>query len=148
MVYAADGGSSLTVSLVIKDCCLCGFPFPHCEIVVSSCRHVYHPWCALAVFSKASECCAVGCKQVQPIQWIMSFGWRGVRGWARTVTDDWSKMLVEGAATVAEGLASRKHMAKEIGTAIQKGSKFLYSMVFLNQLARDDGVVLSTLSVV
>ena len=43
--------------LHVTICCLCGFNFPTFDIVVASCVHLYHPWCALVVFGKGSGRC-------------------------------------------------------------------------------------------
>jgi hypothetical protein len=34
--------------------CLCAFP--HNDIVVFICRHLYHPWCALIHFRQNNQC--------------------------------------------------------------------------------------------
>lgn len=56
-------------------CCLCSFPFPHCDIVISSCRHMYHPFCASVLFSNSQTCVARGCKSLSHPEWHRSFGW-------------------------------------------------------------------------
>ena len=61
--------------LDITVCSLCSFPFPHNDIVVSSCRHLYHPFCASVVFSNTNKCTAVGCKAMSHPEWHRNFGW-------------------------------------------------------------------------
>ena len=60
----------------ITACSLCSFPFPHNDIVVSSCKHLYHPFCASVVFSRNSKCMAEGCQDFSHPEWHRSFGWR------------------------------------------------------------------------
>lgn len=101
-------------SLDITDCVLCGFPFPNYEIVISSCKHLYHPWCSLVNFSQSNKCCARGCSMVQPIAWTASFGWRGVAGWgqARSGGKEFSSMMSEMAPSIATSIASRSEAAR------------------------------------
>ena len=81
MVYSQDVSTSPSEtlddcsSLAIGVCCLCLFPFPHNDIVVSSCRHLYHPFCASVVFVNSCKCLAKGCGEVPHPEWYNSFGW-------------------------------------------------------------------------
>jgi hypothetical protein len=43
MVYTSNSNCGHVGSIDTGECCVCGFSFPHSNIVVSSCRHVYHP---------------------------------------------------------------------------------------------------------
>ena len=63
LVYVAGEAGSAGGSIQAGDCSLCGFPFPHSEMIVSACRHLYHPWCALVNFTEGTKCCALGCQQ-------------------------------------------------------------------------------------
>jgi hypothetical protein len=57
-------------------CSLCGFEFPNFDIVVASCVHLYHPWCALVVFGKGSgRCVKSNCGGYPHPDWFKSFGW-------------------------------------------------------------------------
>lgn len=56
-------------------CSLCQFPFPQNNIVVASCRHLYHPFCASVLFVSSSRCIARGCKALAHPDWHRSFGW-------------------------------------------------------------------------
>lgn len=111
----------------VGECCLCGFSFPHSDIIVSNCRHVYHPWCALVVFSKGPNCCAIGCNHAQPIQWMMSFGWRGVHGWGRTGggAKDWAVMMEESGTAISERLAARSVIVRASGLISETRGKLL-----------------------
>lgn len=59
----------------ITACSLCSFPFPQSDIVVSSCKHLYHPFCASVVFSRNCKCVAEGCFKLSHPAWHRSFGW-------------------------------------------------------------------------
>lgn len=117
-VKAYNGGSTIDIG----NCSLCGFCFPHSEFLSTSCRHLYHPWCAMVVFTQGTECCVHDCHQVQPIQWIMSFGWRGVRGWGRPGGggDEWMKMFKDCASATTAGLMARSESARARLTATEE----------------------------
>ena len=123
MVYTSNSNCGHVGSIDTGECCVCGFSFPHSDIIVSSCRHVYHPWCALVVFSKGSNCCAIGCNHAQPIQWMMSFGWRGVRDWGRTGggAKDWAAFMVDSAMAISERLAARSVTVRTSGLMAHTG---------------------------
>lgn len=125
LVYVAGEAESAGVSIEVGDCSLCGFSFPHSEIIVTACKHLYHPWCALVNFTEGTECCVVGCKQVQPIEWIMSFGWRGVRGCGRPGggSEEWTKMTLECANAITIGLAARSDAATEFRRAVKQSQE-------------------------
>ncbi|KAG0595091.1 hypothetical protein M758_UG138600 [Ceratodon purpureus] len=57
----------------ITTCVLCDSKFSYGDIVVCSCRHVYHPWCAFSWFSKSVKCVEKSCFEVHP-DWWKSFG--------------------------------------------------------------------------
>jgi hypothetical protein len=59
----------------ITACNLCSFPFPQNDIVVSSCKHLYHPFCASILFVKNCKCVAIGCGELSHPDWHRSFGW-------------------------------------------------------------------------
>jgi hypothetical protein len=59
----------------ITTCSLCSFPFPQNDIVVSSCKHLYHPFCASVVFVRNCKCMAIGCGELSHPEWHRSFGW-------------------------------------------------------------------------
>jgi len=63
------------VLLRITVCSFCDLPFPNSNIVVASCKHVYHPWCGQAVFGQGSRCVDVHCQATVHPDWHRSFGW-------------------------------------------------------------------------
>ena len=78
IVYGEEkGAENLDDSLVllISTCSLCQFPFPTNDIIVSSCRHLYHPFCASVVFGSGGICTTKGCKSESHPEWHRSFGW-------------------------------------------------------------------------
>jgi hypothetical protein len=58
----------------IWDCTVCDQPFPNFDIILASCRHTYHPWCALQHFRKSTVCADFSYKSQMPLQWLESFG--------------------------------------------------------------------------
>ena len=71
MVYSQECWESpqlecLPNSIEIGLYCLCMFPFPQNDIVVSSCRHLYHHFCTSVLFVNFSKCLAKGCGEFPP----------------------------------------------------------------------------------
>lgn len=64
-----------TKYIAITVCSLCQFPFPNYNIVVASCLHLYHPWCALATFGKGGGCVQFKCFYGCDWAWLQIFGW-------------------------------------------------------------------------
>jgi hypothetical protein len=54
--------------------CLLGFHFN--DIIVCSCRHLYHPFCAALHFKDNNKCANPLCGQVVSPEWAKSFGFR------------------------------------------------------------------------
>lgn len=77
MFYPQPSASSTEPipSISISHCSLCSFGFPNRDIVVAGCMHIYHPWCAFAVFSRGDRCVAKDCSTVVHPSWFQSFGW-------------------------------------------------------------------------
>lgn len=78
IVYAEEKAfenSDDSLVLLVSSCCLCQFPFPTNDIIVSSCRHLYHPFCASVVFGSGGVCTAKGCQSESHPEWHRSFGW-------------------------------------------------------------------------
>ena len=76
MVYSPKDPPSLSRDfedeskfLRIIACSLCSFPFPQNDIVVSSYKHLYHPFCASVVFSRNSKYMAEGCQDFSHPKW-------------------------------------------------------------------------------
>jgi hypothetical protein len=62
-------------SIVVTVCSLCAAEFPDWDVIVASCQHLYHPWCALIVFGKANKCVHEDCPGSVNSNWCKSFGW-------------------------------------------------------------------------
>lgn len=76
LTYPKPSGSLLNeTNLVITQCSLCLGGFPDFDVVVASCKHLYHPWCSVVVFSKGNTCVDVSCTGVGNANWRKSFGW-------------------------------------------------------------------------
>lgn len=82
MVYARGEPTTVEIGdtdesqfIKITTCCLCDFPFPQNDIVVSSCKHLYHPYCASVLYVRSCKCVAVGCGELSHPEWHRSFGW-------------------------------------------------------------------------
>ena len=58
----------------INPCVCCKGLFPHNDIVVSSCRHLYHPWCVAIHFKLHSKCYETSCEARMFLEWYLSFG--------------------------------------------------------------------------
>ena len=48
-------------TLLITNCSFYQILFPYSDIIASSCRHLYHPFCALVIFVHGEKCIAKGC---------------------------------------------------------------------------------------
>ena len=62
--------------LRITDCICCRCPFVFNDIVVASCRHLYHPWCATVHFRVNTRCFDKSCDVLMSPEWYKSFGFR------------------------------------------------------------------------
>lgn len=62
-------------SVEFSTCTLCDYGFPNRDIIVATCSHAYHPWCAFAVFGKGLCCVQENCKRPMHPSWRRSFGW-------------------------------------------------------------------------
>jgi len=71
----------LGMFLKITTCSLCGFAFPKSDIIVSSCKHMYHPFCAKIVYQSGNRCVDLKCTEafVDP-DWFRSLGVGTVNG--------------------------------------------------------------------
>jgi hypothetical protein len=59
--------------IIITPCCLCSFPFPQNDIILSSCRHLYHPFCASILFVNNSKYLSKYCGEFCHPDWHRSF---------------------------------------------------------------------------
>jgi hypothetical protein len=55
----------------VSDCCsFCGLGFePIWATIVASCKHLYHPWCALIHFTFSTMCVDPSCEQMFHDNW-------------------------------------------------------------------------------
>ena len=65
--------SSISFGIFVSLTVVCEFPFPQNDVIVCSCLHVYHPWCARMWFENNATCAMSGCGLVHP-NWFTSFG--------------------------------------------------------------------------
>lgn len=54
-------------------CSICSDGFPLWDVILCSCQHVYHPWCAAQWFRSNVRCAALDCGLVPPL-WYNSWG--------------------------------------------------------------------------
>jgi hypothetical protein len=75
MFYPDQGlPSDEEMFLKISDCTLCGYGFPFFDIVIASCRHLYHLWCAPIAFQNSGRCRDPECRTLVHPDWYKSFG--------------------------------------------------------------------------
>ncbi len=43
-------------------------------MIISVCRHMYHPWCVLMHFKQNNQCVDMHCKIMMSLDWCKSFG--------------------------------------------------------------------------
>jgi hypothetical protein len=59
----SEGTNSLS-HMMVADCVVCLKPFPIHDIIVGSCRYLYHPWCALNHFRAHQTCANIDCPAI------------------------------------------------------------------------------------
>jgi hypothetical protein len=75
IIHLEQPNEDETNFLIIRPCGFCGGSF-HCyDIVVTSCKHTFHPFCLGAMLSDGQECCVY--KTTLYPEWWRSFGIRG-----------------------------------------------------------------------
>lgn len=96
--------------LKITKCALCGFRFPLSDIVIASCKHMYHPFCAKVTYESGYKCAASNCsdKLVDP-DWHRSFGWGGP---GSMVDQEFASLMTECDEEVARLLSERAERAR------------------------------------
>lgn len=96
--------------LKITKCALCGFNFPKSDIVIASCKHMYHPFCAKVTYESGYKCAAANCsdKLVDP-DWHRSFGWGGP---GSVVVEDVAAQMTICDKEVARLLSERAERAR------------------------------------
>jgi hypothetical protein len=60
--------------LQITHCVFCRCGFLYNDVVVASCRHLYHPWCAMVHFKLHTQCFDSSCNVLMGPEWYKSFG--------------------------------------------------------------------------
>jgi hypothetical protein len=63
-------------AIKVMTCAKCGSDFPFKDIILSPCRHAFHPWCAIMHFSESNYCPYEACKAMATPEWCKSFGIR------------------------------------------------------------------------
>jgi hypothetical protein len=63
-------------AIKVTNCAKCGSDFPFKDIILSPCRHAFHPWCAIMHFSESNYCPYEACKAMATPEWYKSFGIR------------------------------------------------------------------------
>lgn len=76
LCYPSAPHAPLTDLLKVSDCEYCRCGFLHNDIVVASCRHLYHPWCAIVHFGSSARCFNATCNSLMSPDWFKSFGFR------------------------------------------------------------------------
>ena len=96
--------------LKITKCALCGYRFPKSDIVIASCKHLYHPFCAKVTYESGYKCAAANCsdKLVDP-DWHRSFGWGGP---GSVVVEDVASQMTQCDEEVARLLSERAEKAR------------------------------------
>jgi hypothetical protein len=61
-------------ALSVTTCKFCACPFPFHNIIIYSCCHLYHPWCANIWFKKKMCCKNPLCEGLVHLDWHMNFG--------------------------------------------------------------------------
>ena len=61
-------------AISMRPCALCMSGFPLNNIIVCTCGHLYHPWCAGIWFRVASTCADASCGTTVHLAWFSSFG--------------------------------------------------------------------------
>jgi hypothetical protein len=75
MCYVAVLDKSVTIDLKVTIMCMvCNAPFPLSNIIVYSCRHLYHLWCVAIWFKAANSSREEKCASVLHPKWSKSFG--------------------------------------------------------------------------
>jgi hypothetical protein len=67
-----DNGFAVKITVCIK----CHFGFRFSDIILSSCKHAYYPWCACVHFRNSNTCAYDLCKSMAGPEWAKSFGFK------------------------------------------------------------------------
>ena len=74
LVYPSEPVDRKPNFIQINPYVCCKGLFPHNDIVVSSCRHLYHPWYVPNYFKLHSKCYETSCEARMSLEWHLSFG--------------------------------------------------------------------------
>lgn len=90
------------IQLEIQPCSFCNGHFSFFDVVVASCRHLYHPFCIVSLCGKQNRC--VTCAETFHPSWWRSFGFRNleVEFPDTAVQLDFTDVKKEGKLTVEE----------------------------------------------
>lgn len=66
--------------ILVTPCALCLSPFPLKDVIVCTCGHLYHPWCAGVWFKVSSTCADSSCSEMVHPNWFRSFGFGHLHG--------------------------------------------------------------------
>lgn len=70
----ADDLHTISGSLQLHACVFCNRGYPYFDIVIASCRHIYHVFCASALAKVDNRC--TRCGDIFHPQWWRNFGFR------------------------------------------------------------------------
>jgi hypothetical protein len=76
MLYESEVGDACLSALKITTCELYRYDFEFNDIIVASCRHLYHPWCAGTHFNDSNLCADDECGQIMTPDWSKCFGFK------------------------------------------------------------------------
>lgn len=72
------------------ECAICSDGFSFWDVLLCTCRHVYHPWCAVQWFRMHVMCAVPQCGLVSPI-WYKSWGFGQYDSILKALEDDMQK---------------------------------------------------------
>jgi hypothetical protein len=76
ILYPATGYEEDGFAVKITVCVKCHSGFRFSDIILSSYRHAYHPWCASVHFRNSNTCTYDLCKSMSGSEWAKSFGFK------------------------------------------------------------------------
>lgn len=107
-------------TLELHPCVFCNRGYPYYDIVIASCRHIYHIFCAAALARVDNRC--TKCNEVFHPHWWQSFGFRGACSGFEDET-----MRLE----LATNLKELKQSLKENGSRHVLNCKYQHCMISL-----------------
>jgi hypothetical protein len=127
--YPLLAGNDKGYALRISECTKYNSGFPLNDVVIASCRHSYHPWCATLHFRNSNTCAVWACTTVAALEWVKSFGFCEFDGdmAAKEIEDD-----CEDARK--SNLQERKDHAIATCQSIGRSAEFLDFITMLGKL--------------